>query len=397
VSAVAQALVRTFGITLTLLHGFFLSWSEVLEKCRISAKDLTPRVAWSAFAATGNTYDINFQGPNTFIGSLYLAALRAGEEMAKEMGDQNFAERCRKIFESGSRLSIERLWDGEYFVQLVDLEKHPKHQYGRGCLSDQLFGQGWAHQLGLGYIYPLEYVEKALQSIWKYNWAPDVGPYNAVHKPERVFARSSEVGLFTCTWPKSPYLADGVRYRNEVWTGIEYQVAGHMVAEGMVTKALAICRGIHERYHPAKHNPFNEVECGDHYARAMASWGVYTALAGYEYHGPNGHIGFAPRITPENFRAAFTAAEGWGSFSQKRDGGTQREQIELRWGQLRLKSLAFAVPDRFRSLEVSVIAAGKPVEYDYALEDGHVKITLKKRLVLSENQTLEIIIQRQGR
>ncbi len=225
-----------------------------------------------------NTYDINFEGPNTFVGSLYLAALRAGEEMAKEMGDEEFAQRCRKIFESGSRLTVERLWDGEYFIQHVDLAKHPKYQYGKGCLSDQLFGQGWAHQLGLGYIYPRELVEKALQSVWKYNWAPDVGPYNDVHKPERWFARPGEPGLLTCTWPKSPYLTEGVRYREEVWTGIEYQVAGHMVWEGMVPEALAICHGVQQRYQPAKHNPFNEIECGDHYARAMASWGVYTAL-----------------------------------------------------------------------------------------------------------------------
>ena len=342
-----------------------------------------------------NTYDINFEGPNTFVGSLYLAALRAGEEMAKEMGDKRFAKRCRKIFESGSRLSVERLWDGEYFIQLVDLTRHPKHQYAKGCLSDQLFGQGWAHQLGLNYIYPPQYVKKALQSVWKYNWTPDVRSYNAAYKPERWFARPGEPGLFTCTWPKSPYLAAGVRYKSEVWTGIEYQVAGNMVWEGMVDEALAICRGIHERYHPAKHNPFNEVECGDHYARAFASWGVYTALAGYEYHGPKGHLGFAPRITPENFRAAFTAAEGWGLFTQKLDDKKQYEQIKLHWGRLSLKSLAFAVPDNFRSVKVSVTAAGKPVKHDYTLKDGRLEITLKKKLVLSENQTLDVTIQQQ--
>jgi non-lysosomal glucosylceramidase len=340
-----------------------------------------------------NTYDINFEGPNTFVGSLYLAALRAGEEMAKEMSDDEFAERCRKIFESGSRLTVERLWDGEYFVQLVDLKKYPKFQYEKGCLSDQLFGQGWAHQLGLGYIYPRENVSKALQSIWKYNWTPDIGPYNATHKPERWFARAGEPGLFTCTWPKTPYIPDGVRYKNEIWTGIEYQAAGNMVAEGMLTEALAICRGIHERYDPAKHNPFNEVECGDHYARAMASWGVYTALAGYEYHGPKGHLGFAPRITPENFRAAFTAAEGWGTFAQKRQGRIQREQIELRWGRLGLKSLAFAVPDNFRRVKVEVMVGGKPVKVGHTLEDGRVDIRFRRRLVLSENQILEVAIR----
>ena len=341
-----------------------------------------------------NTYDINFEGPNTFVGSLYLAALRAGEEMAKEMGDEQFAKRCRKIFESGSKLSVERLWDGEYFIQLVDLQKHPKHQYAKGCLSDQLFGQGWAHQLGLGYIYPPDYVKKALRSVWKYNWAPDVGPYNAIHKPERWFAGAGEPGLFTCTWPKSEYIKEGVRYRSEVWTGIEYQVAGHMVWEGMLREAFAICNGIHQRYHPSKHNPFNEVECGDHYARAMASWGVYTALTGYEYHGPKGHIGFAPRMTPEKFSAAFTAAEGWGTFAQNRDEKLQTEKITVHWGKLRVESLAFAVPDDFDVGGVTVTLDKTAVKSNFTLKDGRVKIKLEKGQVVNKDKTLKVAISR---
>ena len=344
-----------------------------------------------------NTYDINFEGPNTFIGSLYLAALRAGEEMANDIGDEQFAERSRKIFESGSRLTVERLWDGEYFIQLVDLQKYPKYQYAKGCLSDQLFGQGWAHQLGLGYIYPPKHVGKTLQSVWKYNWTPDIGPYNAVHKPERWFARAGEPGLFTCTWPKSDYIEEGVRYRSEVWTGIEYQVAGHMVWEGMVNEAIAICYGIQKRYSPAKHNPFNEVECGDHYARAMASWGVYTALAGYEYHGPKGHIGFAPKITPDKFSAAFTAAEGWGLFTQKRDEKTQRERIAVRWGKLSVESLAFAIPDDFDFARATVSLDHTVVRSSYTLKDGRVEIKLAKGQVVNEDQMLEVAIHRKDK
>ena len=236
-------------------------------------------------------------------------------------------------------------------------------------------------------------MKQALRSIWKYNWAPDVGPHNEAHPPERWFALPGEAGLFTCTWPKSPYLKEGVLYREEVWTGIEYQVAGHMVWEDMVTEALAICRGVHERYHPAKHNPFNEIECGDHYARAMASWGVFTALAGFEYHGPQGHIGFAPRITPENFRAAFTAAEGWGSFTQTRTADVQREQIDLRWGQLRLTSLAFSVPRGWKTVETRVLLTGTAIDHNPVLRDGRLEIELSQELKLSNHDALEIEIR----
>lgn len=347
--------------------------------------------------AQPNTYDIDFYGPNTFVGSLYLAALDAGAEMARDMNDEDFADRCEKIFASGVDLTMDRLWNGEYFIQIVDLQKHPKDQYEKGCLADQLFGQGWSHQLGLGYVYPPEQVRQALRSIWKYNWAPDIGPYNEAHPPERWFALPGESGLFTCTWPQSPYLKEGVRYREEVWTGIEYQVAGHMVWENMIPEALAICYGIQQRYQPAKHNPFNEIECGDHYARGMASWGVYTALAGFEYHGPKGHIGFAPRLTPEKFRAAFTAAEGWGSFSQTRADQVQREQLDLRWGRLRLNSLAFAVPADWKEIETKVMLNDTPIDNRPLLRDGRVEIELGEEVKLSKSDALEVEIRPTGK
>lgn len=337
-----------------------------------------------------NTFDINFEGPNTFVGSLYLAALKAGEAMAAEMGDDAFAARCRKISESGGALTVKRLWNGEYFIEEVDLKKHPRHQYAEGCLSDQLFGQGWAHLLTLGYIYPKEHVRKALKSVWTYNWSPDVGPYNALHSPERWFARPGEPGLFTCTWPKSPYLPAGVRYKNEIWTGIEYQVAGHMVWEGMVEEALLICYGIQERYHPIKHNPYNEVECGDHYARALASWGVYNALAGYEYHGPKGHIGFAPKLTPGKFAAAFTAAEGWGLFKQAIKGGAQTNAIDMRWGRLQLRTLLLAVSGKPGAVRASV--DGKPLAVKSVLSDGKLLITFEKPLCLIRGQVLSVTL-----
>ena len=337
-----------------------------------------------------NTYDINFQGPNTMVGSLYLAALRAAEEMAREVGEPEFAETCRKLFESGRDLTVERLFNGEYFIQEVDLKEHPKFQYGIGCLADQLFGQGWARQLGLGDIYPKETIDATLESIWKYNWAPDIGPQNEVHLPERWFASPGEAGLFTCTWPKGEYITEGVRYKNEIWTGIEYQVAGHMAFDGMVTEALAICRGIHERYHPAKHNPFNEIECGDHYARGMASYGVFLALCGFEYHGPKRHIGFAPRITPEDFQAAFTASRGWGTISQTRTGSKQTECIDVKWGSLGVKTLAFELREGVKSKDIEVKQSGRKLAAGGSQNGRRVTVTLELEALVPEGQKLEV-------
>jgi hypothetical protein len=161
----------------------------------------------------------------------------------------------------------------------------------------------------------------------------------------------------------------------------------------MLTEGLAIVRAIHERYHPLKRNPFNEVECGDHYARALASWGVLAALAGYEYHGPKGHLAFGPRITPEDFRAAFTTAEGWGTFAQKRERGAQQNRIDVRWGKLRVRTVAFGVAAGHRPVRVSAAAAGPPRDVTYTLRDGRVHLDLQGELTLTAGEALRITIQ----
>lgn len=336
-----------------------------------------------------NTYDINFFGPNTFVGALYLAALRACEQMALEMGEKDYAERMRRICESGRRATEETLWNGEYFIQKVDLSQHPQHQYGPGCLSDQLFGQNWAHQTSLGYLYAEDKVKKALESVWRYNWAPDTGVYNQKYPAGRHYSDPAEAGLFICTWPHSEHLDEGVLYRDEVWTGIEYQVASHMIYEGMVEEALAICRAVHDRYHPAKRNPFNEVECSDFYARAMASWGVLLALSGYEYHGPKGVLTFAPRITPEHFRCAFTCAEGWGSFEQKVADGNSKWSVDVKQGKLRLKELRLGVPaDAKAPREVTV--AGKVVQATVGKAGNLATITFEQPAVIEQGQAVVV-------
>lgn len=337
-----------------------------------------------------NTYDIEFYGANTFVGALYLAALRASEVMADAMGDEALANTCRRAFEAGSKFSMEHLFNGEYFTQRANLNQHPLHQYGDGCLSDQLFGQNWAHQLSLGHLYPAQAVRKGVESVWRYNWAPDVAPQNQLHGPERVFAEPGEPGLFICTWPKSEHPGNrGVRYRDEVWTGIEYEVAAGLVYEGLLNEGLAVVKAVDERYDASKRNPWNEIECGDHYARAMASWGMLLALSGFEYDGPAGRLGFAPRTTPEDFRCAFTAAEGWGTLEQTREAGVQRNAVIVRWGRLRLTSLDLQAGAEG---EVKVSVGERAVEGVTAEigEGGRLRVSFEAPVVLEEGQSLRV-------
>ena len=343
-----------------------------------------------------NTLDEPWFGKIAWLSSLYVAAARACEAMAREVGDEAYARQMRQIAERGGRNIDRELFNGEYYVQIADKDHLKTVGSHNGCEIDQIFGQSWAHQVGLGRILDQDHVKKALGSLWRYNFTPDVGPYRAKYKPGRWYAMAGEGGLLMCSWPKgdATRVATGCDfYLNECMTGFEYQVAGHMIWEGLVQEGLAVVRAIHDRYHAARRNPWNEIECGDHYARAMASYGVFLAACGYAYHGPKGRLAFAPRLGPENFRAAFTAAEGWGSFAQRCQAGEQRETIELRWGKLRLRSLAFALVGKAAPTQVRVATGGVELSAKHRVADGTLTLDLDAETTLRAGEQIEVTIK----
>jgi len=172
--------------------------------------------------------------------------------------------------------------------------------------------------------------------------------------------------------------------------GFEYQAAGHMIWEGLAQEGLAVTRAVHDRYDASRRNPWNEIECGDHYARSMASYGVFLAACGFEYHGPKGHIGFAPRIAPDRFKAAFTSAEGWGTYRQTIGGHSQEAEIELKRGALNVRTLALAAAKKPES--VTVTAAGQEAPSQHRTEDGRLIITLTRPLRLKAGERINIVI-----
>ena len=339
-----------------------------------------------------NTYDCAIHGVNTFISAYYLAALRAGEEMARHMGDPASAKRYHEIFERGQKKLVDVCWNGEYFYQnLPDYAQRP-NEYGPGCLADQLIGQWWAHQLGLGYVLPKEHVRTALKSIFKYNWLTD---HTNWRHNWRKFAGGKDKGLLICAWPKGGRPAGTILYADEVWTGVEYQVAAHMVYEGMIDEAFMIVKGVRDRYDgvpraPIPRNPWNEIECGGHYARAMSNWSLLLALAGFEYDGPARTLRFAPSHTPNNFRSFFSGPEGWGSLRQTRSGKTQRNEIKVVAGTVPVRELhleAAATGQARVTLNGKTLAA-RTVER----AGGRVRVALPDATTVGPGQTLTVVI-----
>ncbi len=256
-----------------------------------------------------NTMDVEYYGPNPQMQFWYLGALRAAEEMAVYLGDSDFALTCRALFDHGSTWIDENLFNGEYYEHQVRTPDDPSqiapgltsgmgasdfsdpdYQLARGCLVDQLVGQYMAHICGLGYLARPEHIKKTLQSILKYNYRPSM---HAHFNNMRSYALGNEAALLMASYPyerpKNPF-----PYFNEVMTGFEYTAAVGMLYEGMEEEGLHCIRNIRNRYDGEKRSPFDEAECGHHYARAMASWAAVLSLSGFHYSAVDERLRFDP-------------------------------------------------------------------------------------------------------
>jgi hypothetical protein len=278
---------------------------------------------------------------------MYLAALRSGEELAIAADDPDFAKTCRQIYEMGAQ-NIEILFNGEYYIQLEDPAHSEAIGVGTGCYIDQVMGQFWANQVGLGRLYNAAHQKSALRALWKYNYVPDYGSFRKGFPDGRHYAGQGDSGLLMCSWPKGGLREDFKKhwqyaYFNEFMTGFEYQAAAHMIAEAdpdIIRNGLAITRAVHDRYSATRgKNPYNEIECSDHYARAGASYAVFLALCGFHFDQSKGLLAFAPVIQQDHFKVPFTTSQAWGTYEQK-DG---KATIALRRGILTLRQLNLAI------------------------------------------------------
>jgi hypothetical protein len=351
-----------------------------------------------------NTLDADWYGVVPWLVGLYHAALKAGETMALEVGDGAFAGECRELFARGVQALDRLTWREEYgyYVQVADPQHAGAVGSYDGCHVDQVLGQSWAWQVGLGRVMHEGHTRAALRSLWRYAVTPDVGPFRQANRPGRWYAMPGDGGLLMVTFPFGrPRVVTGAgawsaMYFNECMSGFEWQVASHLLWEGMVTEGLAVARLIHDRYHPRLRNPYNEVECSDHYARAMASYGAFLAACGFEYHGPRGHLGFAPRLGPDDFKAAFTAAEGWGTYSQSRKDGRLTATLAPRHGRVRLKTLALELAANAKPGSVTVTVDGAWVRAALSGDGPRVVVAFGEEVTVEAGKSAVVVVEYKG-
>jgi len=305
-----------------------------------------------------NTTDLEFYGPNPLMAGWYLGALRAAEEMSRYLGDKEFATECRHLFECGRAWVDANLFNGEYYEQEIrpparradiapglcsrafmanEDPTAPPQQVGAGCMTDQLVGQYMANVCGLGKLFDEDHVRQTLASIMRHNFVPtQFGHVNIL----RAFTINDEAMLAYGSYPHGGRPERPCFRFFENWTGVEYAAAILMMQEGMIDHGLRVIRAIRDRFDGRKRNPFDEPECGHHYARAMASWAAVLALTGFRYSGVTGTIRFV--ATDDESRLFWSTGHAWGTFEQKPDGDGTVVVLRVLGGRLKVKCIEVA-------------------------------------------------------
>ena len=297
-----------------------------------------------------NTMDVNYVGPNPQMQIWYLGALKAAKAMALHMEDNEFARTCERLYENGSKWTDENLFNGEYYEQIVMSREHldristgeaigiveitkylPKYQLAKGCLVDQLVGQYMAHIIGLGHVINPENAKTTLQSILKYNKRENMSDH---FNNMRSYAMGDESALLMASWPKGrpevPF-----PYFSEVMTGFEYTAAVGMLYEGLEEEGYETIKNIRDRYDGSKRNPFDEAECGHHYARAMASWGAVLAHSQFLYSGVDKFIQFTSR----GGKYFWSNGYAWGHCIVSNSGEKAEVELHVQHGELNISEI----------------------------------------------------------
>ncbi|MFZ0746097.1 MAG: GH116 family glycosyl hydrolase [Terracidiphilus sp.] len=285
-----------------------------------------------------NTYDIEFWGADGMCTSIYLGALSAMAQMARATGHSADEEFYADLAKRSAALMDGHLFNGEYYQQKVQYlglhdtsfagsvadvddkssemqhllkREGPKYQYGSGCLSDGVIGAWMARTYGIETPLDRNNVRSTLHAIFKHNFKTDLSEHANAQRPG--YAMGREPGLLLCSWPRGDKPTLPFVYSDEVWTGIEYHVASHLIMEGFVTEGLTIVKALRSRYDGKTRNPWNEYECGNYYARAMSSYALLSALSGFRYSAVQKTVWFGPRLNIRPFRSFFSTAFAFGT------------------------------------------------------------------------------------
>lgn len=346
-----------------------------------------------------HTLDMELFGPNAWLNTFYLAALKAAAEIAAYLGETEDAAEYKRLYRQGREYTERELFNGEYFIQKVDLTDKGilesfgggdtvaaywnaeageiKYQLQDGCGVDQVLAQWMSDLSGLGEVLSSDKVADALQSIYRHNFKPVLREHV---NPCRVYALNDESGTVICDWPdyvRKPVVP--LPYAEETMHGFEYQAASHLIARGFEEEGLRMVKAVRDRYDGRRRNPWNEMECGSNYARSMASYALLMIYSGMVYDMPRRRMGFKPLKGHGRFFWSLNGA--WG-------------QVTLDAQSIRLDVLSGSLTlERFVTPVASSVAAAQidGRSLPFSMDDGDVVFAEAQGIAAGQSLTLLII------
>lgn len=263
------------------------------------------------------TYDQwRMRGTPSYIASLWIGALRAAVVLAKAMGKTEQVASWNATLSQASASFDRMLFNGDYYSLWVDGKTRDEL-----CMTDQISGEWFTHLIGLPSTVSKENLQRAISSVFRNNFNPEFGVRNATAPrigPDLLALNNLQAG--------------------GVWSGIEFAFASLLMDHGHYGDGVRIVEATNRRYLRAG-QPWNHVECGGHYSRAMSSWATMLAAAGFKPDLPNKTLAVMP-AAPGDFRIPWVTASGFGTLS--RTGQTL--SISCAQGQLELSALKFRQP-----------------------------------------------------
>lgn len=379
-------------------------WPKTLKAMEYIITEYDSNVDGMFTGIYNNTLDCVSTGTNSFIGTMYLAALKASSAMAELMGQTNYKTYFDEIYQTGVRNQNQELWDEKlnYYVEKSENLSDTK-SFGNGSVIDMLLGQWWSNQVDLGQIYPEDRTKIALSQIYKNNRFTDPG--GPQYSDFRDFLGTGDTGWmmnkFPAQKPENPVL-----YYDEVMSGFEYSLAATLIQYGMIDEGMDIVKCISDRYDGRLRgadevnmasqatvygtgSPFGEDECGDFYGRAMSSWSILLALQGYIYNGPEKVIGFKPVWKPEAHKSFFTTSDSWGLFSQIQTETDQNVEMIIKYGCVELNKIILRIPIEKNIKNVVVNFNGISISIESIRQiTQDVEIVLNNNLVINEDSMI---------
>jgi uncharacterized protein (DUF608 family) len=303
------------------------------------------------------TYDQwRMRGTPSYVASLWIGALRAAVRIANDLGNHDEAERWSKLLINASANFDKLLFNGEYYSLWVDGRTRDEL-----CMTDQVSGEWFSGLIGLPRTISRQNLNRAIDSVFKYNFNPEFGLHNAS-------GPKGGAGL----------LALNNLQAGGLWTGIEFAFASFLMDHGSYSDGVRIVEAIHRRYLRAG-RPWNHVECGGHYSRAMSSWSTLLAATGFKPDLPNGSLEITPRV-PGDFYAPWVTAAAYGTI--RRAGKTL--SMKCISGKLELKRI------NTNPLASSISFNGRHVHVHFAASHDAGSFEFISPISFGENDTILI-------